>query len=111
MYSIYKKLIQLLPYTLFVRLRIFFYRIVQTFFGANSTIVCGVTLGEYSFVGAGAVITKDVKPYSLMVGNPARKVGWMSRSGIKLNFDNDNFAYCDLSKEKYLLKNDNVVLK
>ena len=46
-----------------------------------------------------------------MVGNPARKIGWMSRSGIKLNFDNDNFAYCDLSKEKYLLKNDNVVLK
>ena len=50
--------------------------------GANATIVCGITLGEYCFIGAGAVVTKDVKPYSLVVGNPARHVGWMSRLDI-----------------------------
>ena len=62
--------------------------------GANSTIVCGIRIGTYSFIGAGAVVTKDVKPYSLVVGNPARQTGWMSEYGHKLIFDAD--AYCHL---------------
>lgn len=67
--------------------------------GANSTIVCGVTLGEYCFIGAGAVITKDVKPYALMVGVPARQKGWVSRSGAILG---DNLV-CPETGEKYIL--------
>jgi len=62
--------------------------------GANATIVCGITLGEYCFIGAGAVVTKDVKPYSLVVGNPARHVGWMSRFGHRLHFDDQGMATC-----------------
>jgi UDP-2-acetamido-3-amino-2,3-dideoxy-glucuronate N-acetyltransferase len=60
--------------------------------GANATIVCGITLGEYCFIGAGAVVTKDVKPYSLVVGNPARKTGWMSEFGHKLKFNDSGIA-------------------
>ena len=71
--------------------------------GANSTIVCGVTLGEYCFIGAGAVVTKDVPAYALVVGNPARQIGWMSAYGHRLNFDEDNMAICPESKEKYRL--------
>jgi UDP-2-acetamido-3-amino-2,3-dideoxy-glucuronate N-acetyltransferase len=71
--------------------------------GANSTIVCGVTLGEYCFIGAGAVVTKDVPAYALVVGNPARQIGWMSAYGHRLNFDEDNIAICPESKEKYRL--------
>jgi len=71
--------------------------------GANSTIVCGVTLGEYCFIGAGAVVTKDVHAYALVVGNPARQIGWMSAYGHRLNFDEDNIAICPESKEKYRL--------
>ena len=67
--------------------------------GANATIVCGVTIGEYSFIGAGAVITRDVAPYALMVGTPARKVGWMSRAGEKLGDD----LVCPRTGEKYRL--------
>lgn len=76
--------------------------------GANATIVCGITIGEYAFVGAGAVVTKDVKPYSLVIGNPARHVGWMSEYGHRLHFDENNIAICPESNEKYILDNGNV---
>ena len=71
--------------------------------GANSTIVCGITLGEFCFIGAGAVVTKDVKPYSLVVGNPSRHVGWMSEYGHRLHFDEEGIAICPESKKKYKL--------
>lgn len=74
-------------------------------FGANCTIVCGHNIGEYAFIGAGAVITKDVPAYALMVGNPARQIGWMSRCGCKLSFDEIGLAKCPESGELYLLKN------
>ncbi|HNS30413.1 MAG TPA: acyltransferase [Tenuifilaceae bacterium] len=73
--------------------------------GANATIVCGITLGEYCFIGAGAVVTKDVKPYSLVVGNPARHVGWMSRFGHRLHFDDQGMATCPEGGDKYKLQN------
>lgn len=76
--------------------------------GANATIVCGVTLGEFSFVGAGAVVTKDVKPYALVVGNPARQIGWMSEYGHRLEFNGDGIAICPESKQKYRLENNQV---
>jgi len=76
--------------------------------GANATIVCGVTLGEFCFVGAGAVVIKDVKPYALVVGNPSRQVGWISEFGHRLNFDQDGIAFCPESKEKYQLMYDSV---
>jgi UDP-2-acetamido-3-amino-2,3-dideoxy-glucuronate N-acetyltransferase len=76
--------------------------------GANATIICGITLGEYSFIGAGAVVTKDVKPFSLIVGNPGKHVGFMSRFGHRLRFDEKNIAVCPESKEKYVLKDENV---
>ena len=72
--------------------------------GANATIICGVTIGEYAFIGAGSVITKDVLPFALMKGNPARQDGWMSASGAKLIFKN-GLAVCEMSKEKYKLEN------
>lgn len=78
--------------------------------GANATIVCGITIGEYGFIGAGAVVLKDVKPYALVVGNPSKQIGWMSEYGQRLNFDNDGIAYCPESEEKYILK-DNIVIK
>ncbi len=76
--------------------------------GANATIVCGHTLGAYSFIGAGAVVTKDVKPYALVVGNPSRQTGWMSEFGHKLEFDENNQAVCPESKDVYKLENDFV---
>lgn len=76
--------------------------------GANATIVCGHTIGEYAFIGAGTVVTKDVPAYALMVGSPAKQLGWMSRFGHRLNFDEKNIAICPESGEKYLLKN-NIV--
>jgi len=76
--------------------------------GANSTILCGITIGKYSFVGAGAVVTKDVPDYALVVGNPARVVGWMSEAGQKLKFDSDGYAFCSKSNRKYKLEN-NIV--
>jgi len=76
--------------------------------GANATIICGITIGEYAFVGAGAVVTKDVKPYALVIGNPAHQTGWMSEYGQKLIFDNNGFAVCPESGEKYQLKNNFV---
>jgi len=69
--------------------------------GANATIVCGHTIGEFAFIGAGAVVTKDVPAYALIVGNPGRHVGWMSEYGHRLEFDEKGFAVCPESKEKY----------
>lgn len=79
--------------------------------GANATIVCGITLGEYAFIGAGAVVTKDVPAYALVVGNPARQTGWMSEYGRKLKFDEKGFAVCPESLEKYQLLNGKVSKK
>lgn len=76
--------------------------------GANSTILCGHTIGEFSFIGAGAVVTKDVKPYALVVGNPGRHIGWMSEYGHRLKFDEKGIAVCPESKGKYKLENDQV---
>ncbi len=76
--------------------------------GANATIVCGIELGEYSFIGAGTVVIRDVKPYAMLVGNPARQIGWMSEQGEKLNFDNNGIAICKLSGDKYQLINNSV---
>ena len=72
--------------------------------GANATIVCGCEIGRYAFVGAGAVVTKSVPNYALVVGNPARQMGWMSRYGHRLKFDADGFATCPESGERYQLK-------
>ncbi|MDP4224323.1 MAG: acyltransferase [Bacteroidota bacterium] len=78
--------------------------------GANSTIVCGNRIGMYSFIGAGAVVTKEVKPYALVVGNPARQTGWMSEYGHRLSFDENGIAICPESREKYRLR-DGMVSK
>ena len=78
--------------------------------GANSTIVCGNRIGAYSFIGAGAVVTKDVKPYALVVGNPARQTGWMSEYGHKLIFNEQGYATCPESGENYRIQ-DGIVLK
>jgi len=77
--------------------------------GANVTIVCGHDIGRYAFIGAGAVVTKDVPDYALVIGNPAKQTGWMSEYGYKLKFDNQGFAECPESKEKYELKNGKVI--
>jgi UDP-2-acetamido-3-amino-2,3-dideoxy-glucuronate N-acetyltransferase len=72
--------------------------------GANATIICGNNIGRFAFIGAGAVVTKDIANYALVVGNPARHVGWMSEFGHRLAFDAEGFAVCEESKEKYELK-------
>jgi UDP-2-acetamido-3-amino-2,3-dideoxy-glucuronate N-acetyltransferase len=76
--------------------------------GANATIVCGNEIGEYAFIGAGAVVTKPVAPYALVVGNPARQMGWMSEFGHRLQFDEKRLAKCDESGEYYKLENNQV---
>lgn len=76
--------------------------------GANATIVCGNDIGEYAFIGAGAVVTKEVPPYALVIGNPARQTGWVSEYGIKLKFDEQGNAICRESGEKYILKDNRV---
>lgn len=76
--------------------------------GANATIVCGITIGKYAFIGAGAVVTKNIADYALVVGNPARQTGWMSEFGHKLKFDAEGFAFCPESKDKYRLENGKV---
>ena len=76
--------------------------------GANATIVCGNNIGAYAFVGAGAVITKYVPPYALVVGNPAKQIGWISEYGHRLNFDKTGKAICEESQERYQLKNNQV---
>lgn len=77
--------------------------------GANSTILCGIIIGEYAFVGAGSVVTKTVLPYALIYGNPARQKGWMSEVGQKLIFDEQGFALCPESQEIYKLKENQVI--
>ena len=76
--------------------------------GANATIVCGHDIGEYAFIGAGAVVTKNVPDYALVVGNPARQLGWVGEYGHRLNFDTNGMATCPESGQQYLL-NDNQV--
>lgn len=76
--------------------------------GANATIVCGNEIGEWSFIGAGAVVTRPVKPYALVVGNPARQFGWVSEYGHRLNFDEKGVATCPESGENYRLENNTV---
>ncbi|MBO7594741.1 MAG: N-acetyltransferase [Salinivirgaceae bacterium] len=76
--------------------------------GANATIVCGHTIGQYALIGAGAVVTKDVKPYALVVGNPARQTGWVSEYGHKLKFDSNNIAVCPESGKRYKLTDGEV---
>lgn len=76
--------------------------------GANSTIICGHTIGRYAFVGAGAVVTKDVPDYALVVGNPARIVGWVSEAGKKLVFDENGIAFCQKSGKRYKFQNGKV---
>ncbi len=77
--------------------------------GANATIVCGHTIGEYALIGAGAVVTKDVPPYALVVGNPSKQIGWVSEYGHRLRFDEKGEARCPESGERYLLKEGGVV--
>ena len=76
--------------------------------GANATIVCGHDIGQFAFIGAGAVVTKTVPPYALFVGNPARQIGWMSEYGHRLEFNSDGIAICPESNEKYKLLNQTV---
>ncbi|AXE20495.1 N-acetyltransferase [Runella rosea] len=76
--------------------------------GANATIVCGHDIGEYAFIGAGAVVTKNIPPYALVIGNPARQVGWISEYGHRLNFDNHGFATCPESGTVYSLQENSV---
>ena len=76
--------------------------------GANATVVCGNTIGSFAMVGAGAVITKDVSPYALVVGNPAKQIGWVSEYGHRLEFDESGKATCEESGQEYLLENDEV---
>lgn len=77
--------------------------------GANATIVCGHDIGEYAFIGAGAVVTKTVLDFALVVGNPAKQIGWMSEFGQRLEFDNNGIAICSESKEKYKFADNSVV--
>jgi UDP-2-acetamido-3-amino-2,3-dideoxy-glucuronate N-acetyltransferase len=72
--------------------------------GANATIICGNDIGQYAFIGAGAVVTKDVPDYALVVGNPAKQIGWMSESGHRLKFDENGIAICPEKEERYQLR-------
>ena len=76
--------------------------------GANATIICGNNIGEYALIGAGSVVTKEVLPFALVVGNPSKQIGWISEYGHRLNFNENNIAICPESKEKYQLKNNKV---
>ncbi|MEZ7993284.1 MAG: acyltransferase [Flavobacteriaceae bacterium] len=77
--------------------------------GANATIVCGNTIGEFAFIGAGAVVVKEVLPYALVVGNPSMQIGWISEYGHRLDFNDKGIALCIESKEEYQLKDNKVV--
>lgn len=77
--------------------------------GANATIVCGNNIGEYAFVGAGAVVTKEVLPFALVVGNPSKQIGWVSEYGHKLVFNKEGFAICKESKQEYQLEKNTVI--
>jgi UDP-2-acetamido-3-amino-2,3-dideoxy-glucuronate N-acetyltransferase len=76
--------------------------------GANATIICGNTIGEYAFIGAGAVVTKEVKPFALVTGNPARQTGWISEYGHKLQFNKNGTGICPESGQQYRLQNNKV---
>ena len=76
--------------------------------GANATIICGNTIGEYSLIGAGCVVTKEIPPYALVVGNPSKQIGWVSEYGHRLVFDESGITICPESQEKYQLKNNKV---
>ncbi|MFT6959653.1 MAG: UDP-2-acetamido-3-amino-2,3-dideoxy-glucuronate N-acetyltransferase [Polaribacter sp.] len=77
--------------------------------GANATIVCGNNIGEYAFVGAGAVVTKEILPFALVVGNPSKQIGWVSEYGHRLDFNENGFAICKESKQEYQLKKETVI--
>lgn len=77
--------------------------------GANATIVCGITIGEFAFIGAGAVVVRDVPPYALVVGNPARQIGWMSEYGCRLEFDSEGKAVCPESLQIYQLQDNKII--
>ena len=76
--------------------------------GANATVICGNRIGKYAMIGAGAVITKDILPYSLVVGNPAKQIGWVSKNGHRLHFNNENKAVCPETNTIYKLENNTV---
>jgi UDP-2-acetamido-3-amino-2,3-dideoxy-glucuronate N-acetyltransferase len=76
--------------------------------GANATIVCGHNIGKYAFIGAGAVVTKEIPDYALVVGNPARQIGWVSEHGLRLHFNDNGIAVCPESGQKYSLDNGKV---
>jgi UDP-2-acetamido-3-amino-2,3-dideoxy-glucuronate N-acetyltransferase len=76
--------------------------------GANATIVCGYNIGAYAFIGAGTVVTKEVKPYALVVGSPARQIGWMSEHGERLHFNENGEANCPGSGERYRLQGEHI---
>jgi UDP-2-acetamido-3-amino-2,3-dideoxy-glucuronate N-acetyltransferase len=76
--------------------------------GANATILCGVTVGEYAMVGAGAVVTRDVLPHEIIAGNPARPAGWISKAGATLDFSKYNSALCSITNQKYILENNKI---
>lgn len=76
--------------------------------GANATIVCGNTIGEYALIGAGAVVVKEILPYALVVGNPSKQIGWVSEFGHRLTFNEEGMARCSESNEVYQLENNNV---
>ena len=76
--------------------------------GANATIVCGVTIGEYALIGSGAVVNRDIKPYALMVGVPAKQIGWVSRAGNSLEFDKNGVAFDNFDNSRYNIVNDVV---
>ena len=78
--------------------------------GANATIVCGNNIGEFSFIGAGSVVTKEIPNFALVVGNPSRQIGWVGEFGHRLIFDSNNIAICNESKQKYKLEN-NIVTR
>ena len=78
--------------------------------GANATIVCGHDIGEYAFIGAGAVVTKTIAPYALVVGNPAKQIGWVGEYGHRLEFGDNGIAVCHESKQEYKL-DDNIVIR
>jgi UDP-2-acetamido-3-amino-2,3-dideoxy-glucuronate N-acetyltransferase len=79
--------------------------------GANATIVCGHNIGKYAFIGAGAVVTKEVKDYALVVGNPAKQIGWMSEYGQKLHFNKEGIAVCSESMQEYTLQDNHTVIR
>ena len=78
--------------------------------GANATIVCGVTVGEYALIGSGAVVNRDVKPYALMVGVPARQIGWVSKAGNTLKFDGNGLAVDDFDGSSYRVVDENLIV-